>query len=97
MFDLEHRTVGQIDAVGVDEIQYAKGHKHLTLVYQFDPGVIWAFTFLKQHVGTTIAVKKPLRTFVRNSYRRSVSCTLVIFCRRPRSEARLMASMRRAL
>jgi len=24
---LEHRTLGQIDAIGVDEIQYAKGHK----------------------------------------------------------------------
>jgi transposase len=29
---LEHRTLGQIDAIGVDEIQYAKGHKYLTLV-----------------------------------------------------------------
>src|SRR4029078_2451347 len=30
------RTLGQIDAIGVDEIQYAKGHKYLTLVYQID-------------------------------------------------------------
>jgi transposase len=36
---LEHRTLGQIDAIGVDEIQYAKGHKYLTLVYQIDPGM----------------------------------------------------------
>jgi transposase len=36
---LEHRTVGQIDAIGVDEIQYAKGHKYLTLLYQIDIGV----------------------------------------------------------
>jgi transposase len=27
---------GQIDAIGVDEIQYARGHKYLTLVYQID-------------------------------------------------------------
>jgi hypothetical protein len=33
---LEHRTLGQIDAIGVDEIQYAKGHPYLTLVYQID-------------------------------------------------------------
>src|SRR5881394_3945952 len=33
---LEHRTLAQIDAIGVDEIQYAKGHKYLTLVYQID-------------------------------------------------------------
>src|SRR5947209_3765301 len=39
---LEHRTLGQIDAMGVDEIQYAKGLKYLTLVYQIDIGVIRA-------------------------------------------------------
>src|SRR6516165_8988935 len=36
---LEHRQLGHIDAIGVDEIQYAKGHKHLTLVYQIDIGI----------------------------------------------------------
>jgi transposase len=36
---LEHRTLGQIDAIGVDEIQYSKGRKYLTLVYQIDLGV----------------------------------------------------------
>ena len=36
---LEHREWGQIDAIGVDEIQYAKGHKYLTLVYQIDLGI----------------------------------------------------------
>jgi len=36
---LEHRTLGQIDAIGVDEIRYAKGHKYLTLVYQIDIGI----------------------------------------------------------
>jgi hypothetical protein len=38
-FGLGHRTLGRIDAIGVDEIQYAKGHKYLTLVYQIDLGV----------------------------------------------------------
>jgi transposase len=33
---LEHRTLGPILAIGVDEIQYADGHKHLTLVYQIE-------------------------------------------------------------
>ena len=33
---LTHRTLGPIFAIGVDEIQYAKGHKYLTLVYQID-------------------------------------------------------------
>jgi len=26
---LEHRTLGQIDTIGIDEIQYSKGHKYL--------------------------------------------------------------------
>jgi len=38
-YGLEHRQLGPIDAIGVDEIQYAKGHKYLTLVYQIDLGV----------------------------------------------------------
>jgi transposase len=38
-FGLERRELGQIDAIGVDEIQYARGHKYLTLVYQIDLGV----------------------------------------------------------
>src|SRR6202166_2427123 len=36
---LEHRTLEPIRAIGVDEIQYAKGHKYLTLVYQIDQGM----------------------------------------------------------
>ena len=35
---LEHRTLAPIRAIGVDEIQYAKGHKYLNLVYQIDQG-----------------------------------------------------------
>ena len=35
---LAHRTLGPISAIGVDEVQYAKGHKYLTLVYQIDSG-----------------------------------------------------------
>jgi transposase len=35
---LEHRHLGPIQAIGVDEIQYAKGHKYLTLVYQIEQG-----------------------------------------------------------
>ena len=37
---LEHRPLGPIQAIGVDEIQYAKGHKYLTLVYQIEQGCI---------------------------------------------------------
>jgi hypothetical protein len=36
----EHRSFGPIRAIGVDEIQYAKGHKYLTLVYQIEQDFI---------------------------------------------------------
>lgn len=37
-YGLEHRDLNGIAAIGVDEIQYRKGHKYLTLVYQIDAG-----------------------------------------------------------
>ena len=43
-YGLEHRDLSGIRAIGVDEIQYSKGHKYLTLVYQIDAGcrrLIW--------------------------------------------------------
>jgi transposase len=33
---LKHRDLGGIEAIGVDEIQWQRGHKYLTLVYQID-------------------------------------------------------------
>jgi transposase len=36
---LEHRNLDGIKAIGVDEIQWHKGHKYLTLVYQIDDNV----------------------------------------------------------
>ena len=38
-FTLEFFRFAIIRAIGVDEIQYAKGHKYLTLVYQIDQGI----------------------------------------------------------
>jgi transposase len=37
-YGLTHRDLSGITALGVDEIQYRKGHKFLTLVYQIDQG-----------------------------------------------------------
>jgi transposase len=37
-YGLEHRDLDGIAAIGVDEVQYRKGHKYLTLVYQIDAG-----------------------------------------------------------
>jgi transposase len=33
---LEYRDLGGIKAIGIDEVQYRRGHKYLTLVYQID-------------------------------------------------------------
>jgi transposase len=35
---LEHRQLSPIRAIGVDEIQYGRGHNYLTLVYQIEAG-----------------------------------------------------------
>jgi transposase len=35
---LVHRDESGIEAIGIDEIQYQRGHKYLTLVYQIDAG-----------------------------------------------------------
>lgn len=32
-----HREITGVEAIGIDEIAYKKGHKYLTLVYQIDP------------------------------------------------------------
>jgi transposase len=36
---LSHRTLQGIEAIGVDEVQWQRGHKYLTLVYQIDAKV----------------------------------------------------------
>ena len=35
---LEHRSLEGVESIGVDEVQWQKGHKYLTLVYQIDDG-----------------------------------------------------------
>lgn len=55
---LEHRNLDGIKAIGVDEIQWHKGHKYLTLVYQIDDNVqrlLW--------VGKNRTAKSFLRFF----------------------------------
>lgn len=37
---LAHRELGTIRAIGVDKIQYGKGHRYLTLVYQIEAGCV---------------------------------------------------------
>jgi len=37
-YGMKHRNLNGITAIGVDEIQYGKGHQYLTLVYQINAG-----------------------------------------------------------
>lgn len=37
-YGLAHRNIENVTAIGVDEIQYGKGHQYLTVVYQIDAG-----------------------------------------------------------
>ena len=66
---LEHRMLGQIDAIGVDEIQYAKGHKYLTLVYQIDIGVTRLLRVGKER--TIESFRDSLPPWARRSFPRS--------------------------
>lgn len=55
---LRHRDLSRIESVGVDEIQWQKGHNYLTLVYQIDEGcrrLLW--------IGEKRTVKTLLRFF----------------------------------
>jgi transposase len=52
---LAHRTLGPIRAIGVDEIQYSKGHKYLTLVYQIDAGCTRLLWIGKERTVATFA------------------------------------------
>jgi transposase len=38
-YGLAHRNLENVKAIGVDEIQYGKGHQYLTVVYQIDAGM----------------------------------------------------------
>jgi len=55
-YGLKHRDLDSVTAIGVDEIQFQRGHRYLTLVYQLDPScrrLLWigqhrtAKTFLR--------------------------------------------------
>ena len=55
---LEHRNMSGIYSIGIDEIQWQKGHNYLTLVYQIDEGyrrLLW--------VGEKRTVRTLLRFF----------------------------------
>jgi transposase len=55
---LEHRSLEDIESIGVDEVQWKRGHKYQTLVYQIDEGakrLLW--------IGPDRTMKTLLRFF----------------------------------
>lgn len=50
---LEHRSLDGIEAIGVDEVQWQKGHKYLTLVYQIDQGCLRLLWIGKERTAKT--------------------------------------------
>jgi transposase len=57
-YGLEHRNLDNITAIGVDEVQFQKGHRYLTVVYQINAGcrrLLW--------VGQDRTTKTLLRFF----------------------------------
>ena len=59
-YGLKHRSLDNVKALGVDEIQYQRGHKYLTLVYQID-----SHCRRLLFVGKDRSVKTLLRFFYR--------------------------------
>jgi transposase len=54
-YGLKHRQLDGITAIGVDEIQYGKGHQYLTLVYQINEGIRrLLFVGQKRHAKTLL-------------------------------------------
>jgi transposase len=53
-YGLNHRNLDGIEAIGIDEIQYGKGHKYLTVVYQIDAGIRRLIYVGKQRTTKTL-------------------------------------------
>jgi transposase len=60
-YGLAHRNLETITAIGVDEIQYGKGHQYLTVVYQIDAGMRRLLFVGKDRTAKTLL--RILRTF----------------------------------
>lgn len=54
-YGLEHRNLEGVATIGVDEVQYKKGHKYLTVVYQLDKGCRRLLWIGKERTEATLA------------------------------------------
>jgi len=71
-YGLTHRCLDNVKAIGVDEIQYQRGHKYLTLVYQID-----SHCRRLLFVGKDRSVRTLLRFFYRFGKQRSQQLQVV--------------------
>ena len=53
-YGLKHRNLDNIEAIGVDEVAYSKGHNYMTLVYQIDNGMKRLLYIGKDRCETTL-------------------------------------------
>ncbi len=75
-YGLAHRSIKDVSALGVDEVQYHKGHNYMTLVYQIDKGarrLLW--------VGKK-RTKKTLRQFYTDMWKidKSFRKNITVIC-----------------
>ena len=54
----QHHALTGITTIGIDEVQWRRGHEYLTLVYQLDAGAKWPLWLGEHRPGKT-----PLRVF----------------------------------
>ncbi len=52
---LSHRSLESVRAIGVDEVQWKKGHKYLTLVYQINSGCVRLLWIGKERTEETFS------------------------------------------
>jgi len=71
-YGLRHRSLDGVTAIGVDEVQFQKGHRYLTVVYQIDAScrrLLW--------IGRDRTAKTLLRFFKMMGLRRSAALQYV--------------------
>ena len=53
-YGLSHRNIKNVEALGIDEVQYGSGHTYMTLVYQIDKGCRRLLWVGKDRTKTTL-------------------------------------------
>jgi transposase len=73
-YGLKHRSLEGIEALGVDEVAYSKGHKYMTLVYQIDAGKKRLIGVLKERT------KESLKNFFTDDLGKECCAKIKVVC-----------------